>query len=65
MVTLLVLLYINDFSAALGDSAFLFADDVEMVFPRYQLSCLPFFRVDLVRGMGPTNLPKKCSCLTA
>ncbi len=29
---LLFLLYINDLPAALGDSAFLFADDVKMVF---------------------------------
>ncbi len=31
---LLFLLYINDLPAALGDSAFLFADDVKMVYPR-------------------------------
>ncbi len=28
------LLYINDLPAALGDSAFLFADDVKMMFPQ-------------------------------
>ncbi len=33
---LLFLLYINDLPAALVDSAFLFADDVKMVFPRSQ-----------------------------
>ncbi len=31
---LLFLLYINDLPAALGYSAFLFADDVKMVFPQ-------------------------------
>ncbi len=33
---LLFLLYINDLPAALGDSAFLFADDVKMVYPKYK-----------------------------
>ncbi len=33
---LLFLLYINDLPAALGDSAFLFGDDVKMVYPRSQ-----------------------------
>ncbi len=37
---LLFLLYINDLSAAIGDSAFLFADDVKMVYPRSQSSRL-------------------------
>ncbi len=34
------LLYINDLPAALGDSAFLFADDVKIVYPRSQSSRL-------------------------
>ncbi len=33
---LLFLFYINDLPAVLGDSAFLFADDVKMVYPRSQ-----------------------------
>ncbi len=37
---LLFLLYINDLPAALGDCAFLFADDVIIVFPRSQSSHL-------------------------
>ncbi len=37
---LLFLLCINDLPAALGDSAFLFADDVKMVDPRSQSSRL-------------------------
>ncbi len=52
---LLFLLYIIDLPATLGDSAFLFADDVKMVFPRSQSSCLLW---EL-----PIN-PNNCSCLT-
>ncbi len=44
-------LYVNDLPAALNDSAFLFADDVKMVFPWSQSS--------LGGEMGPTNQPQQ------
>ncbi len=56
------LLYINDLPTALGDSAFLFADDVKMVFPRSQSSHLLsslFFRLGLGGEMAPTNQPQQ------
>ncbi len=48
---LLFRLYINDLPTALGDSAFLFADDVKMVFPRSQFSRL-LFPLSPVPGQG-------------
>ncbi len=64
---LLFLLYINDLPVALGDSAFLFADDVKMVYPRSQssrlLSSLSSAWAWAEKWDLPIN-PKKCACLT-
>ncbi len=64
---LLFLLYINDHPAALGDSAFLFADDVKMVYPRSQssrhLSLLSSTWAWAEKWDLPIN-PNKCACLT-
>ncbi len=63
----LVLLYTNDLPAALGDSAFLFADDVKMVFPRTQSSRLLLSLFSAWAWAGEWNLPinpTKFSCLT-
>ncbi len=63
----LLFLYINDLPTALGDSAFLFADDVKMVFPRSQSSNLLSSLSSAWTWTGkwhlPTN-PNKCSCFT-
>ncbi len=52
---LIFLLCMNDLRAALGDSAFLFEDGTIPIKPP---SLLPFFRLGLGGGMGPTNQPK-------
>ncbi len=64
---LIFLLYINDLPAALGDSAFLFADDVKMVFPRSQSSRLLSSLSSTWASAGKLDLPanpNKCACLT-
>ncbi len=64
---LLFLLYINGLSTALGDSAFLFADDVKMVFPQSRSCCLLSSLSSAWAWAGEWDLPispNKCSCLT-
>ncbi len=64
---LLFLLYINGPPAALDDSAFLFADDLKMVFPRTQPCSLLLYLSSAWAWTGEWDLainPKKCSCLT-
>ncbi len=64
---LVFLLYINDLPAALGDSAFLFADDVKMVYTQSQysrlLSPLSSTWAWAEKWDLPIN-PNKCACLT-
>ncbi len=63
----LFLLYLNDLLAALSDSAFLFADDVKMVFPRSQSNRLLSSLSSAWAWAGEWDLPinpKKCSCPT-
>ncbi len=64
---LLFLLYINDLPAALGNSAFLFADDVKMVFPGSQSRRLLSSLSSAWTWAGKRGLsinPYKCACLT-
>ncbi len=64
---LLFPVYKNDLPATLSDSAFLFAGDAKMVFPRSQSSNLLSSFSSAWTWVGkldlPTN-PNKCSCLT-
>ncbi len=61
------MLFINELPATLGDSAFLFADDVKMVFPRSQSSRLLTSLSSAWAWVGKWDLPvnsNKCACLT-
>ncbi len=58
---------INDLPAALGDSVFLFAEDVKMVFPRSQSTHLLFSLSSAWAWAGKWDLPinpNKCACHT-